>query len=112
MLDYEVTIKLSRQRMDALCNVYQAAIGEFYPENEHELLLQEHLTELCRRFIKALRTDFNNMKFKFSATEALAFVQFWQLGPMEVDNYTGIVLNDVMAKIDKTVTNNKALRKG
>ena len=106
----EIKLKMSRERLAGLEDVYSRVLDEYVPETDYEHLLHCHATVMFWRIAETLKKDFRTIKLKISAPEALAFCLLFEDYALEA--YGLVVVTEIMAKIDRVRKNNKQLEHG
>ena len=96
-----IRIKVKRRRAEALEEIYKCVISTFVAENEHELLLLEHVRELYYLLFKLLMRNQESYVITLTSSSALALMHFWQLKPMVLNEYAATVVNQTIALIDQ-----------
>lgn len=97
----KLKMKLLQGWMEALYTAYVAQEHLFKPENEHEELLLEHVRELLSRLSKQLGNDQEKYTLTLTGTEAMAFLQFWMIVPVERGSLIQVVIHHIIQHIDK-----------
>lgn len=103
-----MTIKMSRERMEAFARQNYNLIDVFEFKTDHDKLLREHIIDMHFRLQELLRRrEQNNFSIKLSNAEAMAFYQVWQQVDLSHCPYSRVIVDDAVAKIDKYHKSNK-----
>lgn len=96
-----LSIKVSYDRLSAFGKQCTNIINTYYPEDEHEKLLYEHLIELNDIVHKKLIYDQQTYTITLTGSMGLALLQLWQRVPLGHDPYSKVFIDEVIHKIDK-----------
>lgn len=99
--------KLSRERMEALHEMYEYMLGQYIPADNYENLLQVHLVSMMWRLHDALAGS-KQRKFtlKVSGPEAMAFLLLWGNEKMDMRRRGAPLICDLIKQIDKEYKGN------
>ena len=95
----KVQIRLKIDQLKALYKQYGIALSVWTPDNAHEILLKEIALEL---HLMMGKKDMHAKKHTLTLTplHAAGFYQLWQMFNAQ-DEYTWVIINQVLEKIDK-----------
>ena len=94
-----ISVRLSRDRIEALANLYAWLINEFHSENDYESLLYAHVVQMHYRLGILLRRTFRNKTILFSEPEALAFCEICGKWNIDHDRFAKFIAKDIAEKI-------------
>lgn len=96
-----IKIKVSWDRLEAFAKQCTNVIDQYYPEDDHEKLLFEHLVEMRDMVQKKLLCNQANYTLNLGGSMALAMLQLWQRVPLGHDPYSKVFIDEVIQKVDK-----------
>lgn len=108
-MDNGVQIKLNPKELLAHKTLYEHVIANYAPANTHEQLLFEHAASLCRRLKKMAEKRQQGYSLRLTGIEALAYMQMWDIGDIEMDNYNGYLICRIVETIDKANHQNEII---
>lgn len=97
----KLKIKLLHSWLEALCIAYMKAINSFQPEDPHEELLLEHAREIMATLSTRALADQAHYNITLTGTQAMAFLQFWMLIPLERGSLAQVTVSKIIAAIDR-----------
>ncbi|MGN6566761.1 MAG: hypothetical protein ACTHJ0_02350 [Flavipsychrobacter sp.] len=96
-----VKARLNHERIEALHTICDDMLKQFVPEDEHEHLLHEYLSELHHRLRKMKDRNQELYTLSMSGTEAIAFRQLWGMLDLRQDKYASIIVSSIIGQIDR-----------
>jgi len=96
-----VKARINHERVEALHIICDDMLKQFKPEDEHEQLLHEYLTELHHRLRKMKEKNQELYTLNMSGTEAIAFRQLWGMLDLRQDKYASIIIRSIISQIDR-----------
>lgn len=94
-----IGIRISNQRLEALLDVCNVVLGNFFPIDDHQSLLREYLRELQHKLLSMAKKEQELYTLTLSSTEAMAFYQLWQVMNIKHDKYATVIVSTMLAKI-------------
>lgn len=96
-----INLTLPKAQFFALAVVHAELVRAYEADDAHEALLYEHIVELNAMFQEKVRKEQRNYSIRLSSPQVLAFVQIWQQCRLIADQFTDVILNEVLQDIDK-----------
>ncbi len=94
-----IGVRLSHQRIEALMEICRGELETFLPQNDHQFLLREYLTDLEHKLVLLVRRPQEYYTLSLSGTEAIAFHQLWQMLDIRRDKYAAVIVETMLKKI-------------
>lgn len=96
-------MRMTGDRIEALHDIYNMLHDRFEVTTPHELLLKGHITAFRDKL--QVMADKGQLRhtLSFNATEALAFVQLWQEGTVELQPYYALIIQAIFNILDKKI---------
>lgn len=105
-----VKVSLSYDQLECLMLLYRRWLQLHIVTSEWEDLLHDHNEVLYQSLYMKLLANNNKYTLNLAQPEARAFMHTWQLFPVEVNPYEMVMLQNIIAKIDRTAKEPKRLR--
>lgn len=94
-----IRIRITHERLEALCTICSEMTGDFAPQNEHGHLLREYLRELHHKLQKMLERKQEKYSLSLTGTESIAFYQLWNMLDIKHDQYANVIVNSIIARL-------------
>jgi methylase of polypeptide subunit release factors len=101
---------MTHERLEVLQHIFTDMLAVFTPDNEHEQLLCEHLSELKQKVQKLLQRSQLRYFLHLTNTEAMAFYQLWHEQDLKHEPYHHIIITKLIAHIEKHTQKNICIK--
>lgn len=96
-----VQVRFTYERIEALFLQISNVKRVYYPENEHEQLLLEHMIDMGERLETLLNKNQMTFLVTFTGSEALAFMQIFKTTGLHHDPYSKVIVQETIAHFDQ-----------
>lgn len=96
-----ISVRLSRQRIEALLQIYEDINQHFKPINDHHHLLYAFLGELQHKLSLLYRKVQADYTLTLTTTEAIAFYQLCQEIDLSQHSYGHIILSAMLQQMEQ-----------
>lgn len=94
-------VRLTAKELQELLNMYAFFIAAWESEDPHEQLLLEHAIQLYERLARMHRPEAKKYNIKFTVTDGLAFIQWWQMIDTSDQVHGNAIICRMVGEIDK-----------
>jgi hypothetical protein len=94
-----IRLRVSYQRVEALCEICGEMLDEFKPDNDHRQLLHEYMMDLRSRLEEMLQREQDNYTLILAGPEAVAFYQLWNMLDIRHDKYAVLIVDNLLRKM-------------
>ena len=96
-------MRMTGDRIEALHDIYNMLHDCFEVTTPHELLLKGHIIAFRDKMQAMDEKGQLRHTLSFTATEALAFVQLWEDGTVELQPYYALIIQSIFNNLDKKI---------
>jgi hypothetical protein len=94
-----IRLRVSYQRVEALCEICGEMLDEFKPDNDHRQLLHEYMMDLRSRLEEMLQREQDSYTLILAGPEAVAFYQLWNMLDIRHDKYAVLIVDNLLRKM-------------